>query len=183
MNTAARTNSADGAVPHCDHTSVGVLIHSGQGLLMFERATPPWGIAPVAGHIDEHGGPEQAAVAETREEVGLDITRLQLVHTQWRPNSCRRTPTGPVGHHWSVFHAEASGTLQPSPREARSPRWMTPEALHQAARRTAAYAGGELRREDWEQMPGLEPVWCGILNALGLITLAQADLARIEAVR
>ncbi|MFE7485013.1 NUDIX hydrolase [Streptomyces sp. NPDC057552] len=183
MNPSTRPHGPDEPVPSCDHTSVGVLVRSPRGLLMFQRARPPWGIAPVAGHIDNHGSPEQAAVTETREEVGLHITRLQLVHTQWRPNPCRRTPRGPVGHQWSVFDAEASGTLQPSPRETRSPRWMTTGALQQAAQRTAAYAAGELRREDWEQAPGLEPVWCGLLSTLELIDLGQADLARIESAR
>ncbi|EGE39592.1 NUDIX domain-containing protein [Streptomyces griseus] len=184
MNTpAAAPRDAGELVPYCDHTSVGVLVHSPDGLLMFQRATPPWGIAPVAGHIDGHGSPEQAAVTETLEEVGLHITRLQLVHTQWKPNPCRRTPRGPVGHQWSVFDAEASGDLRPSARETRSPRWMTTDTLQQAAQRTAAYAAGELRREDWEQTPGLEPVWCGLLSTLGLIRLEQADRARIQSAR
>ncbi|MFJ9871001.1 hypothetical protein [Streptomyces sp. NPDC101165] len=37
----------------CDHTSVGVLISSPSGLLVFDRVTPPAGLAPVAGHVDQ----------------------------------------------------------------------------------------------------------------------------------
>ncbi|WP_329537117.1 NUDIX domain-containing protein (plasmid) [Streptomyces sp. NBC_01450] len=107
----------------CDHTSVGVLISSPSGLLVFDRVTPPAGLAPVAGHVDQHGGPEQAARDEVTEEAGLTVTRLHLLLDQWRPNRCRRTPTGPVGHHWWIFQAEASRSLRPSAREVRG--WAT----------------------------------------------------------
>ncbi|WP_328919779.1 NUDIX hydrolase [Streptomyces sp. NBC_01550] len=166
----------------CDHTSVGILVSSPSGLLVFERATPPAGIAPVAGHVDQHGGPKQAARDEVTEEVGLTVTHLQLLLDQWRPNHCRRTPTGPVGHHWWVFQAEVSGSLCPSPREVRAPRWIHPDELQQHALRTAAYADGHLSQEQFEREPGLEPVWCRFLHDLGLVTLPSVDLDRIDAV-
>lgn len=166
----------------CDHTSIGVLISSPSGLLVFERATPPAGIAPVAGHVDQHGGPEQAAHDEVTEEVGLTVTHLHPLLDQWRPNRCRRTPTGPVGHHWWIFQAEVSGSLRPSRQEVRAPQWIHPDQLQQHALRTAAYAGGHLSREQFEREPGLTPVWCRFLHALELITLPSADLDRIDAV-
>ncbi|MFE9367831.1 NUDIX hydrolase [Streptomyces sp. NPDC006978] len=166
----------------CDHESVGVLISSPSGLLVFERATPPAGIAPVAGHVDQHGGPEQAARAEVTEEVGLTVTHPHLLLDQWRPNRCRRLPNGPVGHHWWIFEVEVSGSLRPSAREVRAPRWIRPDQLQQHALRTAAYANGRLGREEFDRGPGLEPVWCRFLHDLELVTLPSDDLNRIEAV-
>ncbi|MFF9157628.1 NUDIX hydrolase [Streptomyces sp. NPDC014846] len=166
----------------CDHTSVGVLISSRRALLVFDRATPPAGVAPVAGHVSHHGGPYQAARAEVSEEVGLTVTHLHLLLNQWRPNHCRRTPTGPVGHRWWIFQAEVSGSLRPSPREVRDPRWVHPDQLHEHALRTASYADGHLSREQFERNPGLEPVWCRFLHDLELITLSSSALDRIEGV-
>ncbi|WP_255293246.1 NUDIX domain-containing protein [Streptomyces niveus] len=171
-----------GSARLCDHASVGVLISSPSGLLVFERATPPAGIAPVAGHVDEHGSPEKAAREEVTGEVGLTVTHLQLLFNQWRPNRCRRTPSGPVGHHWWIFKAEVSGSLCPSPRETRAPRWIRPDQLQQHALRTVAYANRRLNHEEFERDPGLEPVWCRFLHDLELVTLPSADLDRIEAV-
>ncbi|MFJ8969647.1 MULTISPECIES: NUDIX hydrolase [Streptomyces] len=171
-----------GVAPLCDHASVGVMISSPSGLLVFKRATPPAGMALVAGHVDEHGGPEQAARDEVTEEVGLNVTRLHLLLDQWRPNRCRRTPSGPVGHHWWIFQAEVSGSLCPSPREIRAPRWIHPDQLQQHALRTAAYANGAVNHEEFEREPGLEPVWCRFLHDLELVTLSPAALDRIEAV-
>ncbi|WP_051900481.1 NUDIX domain-containing protein [Streptomyces aureus] len=165
---------------HCDHTSVGVLISSPDGLLVFERATPPAGIAPVAGHIDHHGSPEQAAQAEAAEEVGLTVAHLHLLLETWRPNQCRRRPTGPVGHRWWVFEAQASGPLRPSPREVRTPQWIHPDQLQPYALRTATYAQGHLSRQEFEQEPGLAPVWVRFLNDLHLVTLPDEAVAQID---
>ncbi|MFD0371106.1 NUDIX domain-containing protein [Streptomyces sp. NPDC127114] len=178
----AAASAPGGDVSYCDHTSVGALISPLEGLLVFERATPPAGLAPVAGHIDQHGSPEQAARNEVAEEAGLTITRLHPLLTQWRPNHCRRDALGPVGHHWWIFEAQVSGTLRPSAREVRSPRWLHPDQLQQHALRTAAYADGRLARQDFEREPGLEPVWCHFLHGLGLITLPLNALNRIDAV-
>ncbi|WP_327268065.1 NUDIX hydrolase [Streptomyces sp. NBC_01218] len=166
----------------CDHTSVGVLIAGPTGLLLFERTTPPVGLAPVAGHIDQHGSPEQAARNEVAEEVGLTVTRLDPLLAQWRPNRCRRTATGPVGHQWWIFQAEAKGVLHPSAAEVRAPRWMRANELQHAALRTVTYSQGHLEHGEFERQPGLTPVWCHFLHALGLITLPAAALAQIDTV-
>ncbi|MET8014765.1 NUDIX hydrolase [Streptomyces sp. NPDC005271] len=166
----------------CDHASIGVLISCPDGLLVFERATLPTGIAPVAGHLDQHGSPEQAACDEVAEEVGLAVTHLHPLLEQWRPNRCRRTPTGPVGHRWWIFQAQVSGTVRPSLREVRAPRWMHPDQLQHYALRTAAYAEGSLDKAEFEQDPGLEPVWVRFLHDLQLITLPPTVLDRIDGV-
>ncbi|MET9431718.1 NUDIX hydrolase [Streptomyces sp. NPDC003036] len=179
MTTPA--NSPAG-VSYCDHTSVGVLVSGPQGLLLFERATPPAGLAPVAGHIDQHGSPQQAARNEVAEEVGLTVTHLHPLLTQWRPNRCRRTPTSTVGHQWWIFQAEVCGDLRPSAEEVRAPQWVHPDQLQHAALRTVDYATGHLTRTEFEHRPGLEPVWCHFLHALQLIALPPSALDRIDTV-
>ncbi len=176
------TPATSSAESLCDHASVGVFISSPAGLLVFERRTPPAGIALVAGHLDRHGSPEAAARAEVPEEVGLIVTHLRLLLEQWRPNRCRRTPTGPVGHHWWLFEAQVSGSIHPSAREVRAPRWIQPDQLQQYALRTAAYAEGRLSREEFKQKPGLEPVWVRFLHDLQLLTLPARTLDRIDTV-
>jgi len=168
--------------PCCDHTSVGVLISSPAGLLVFERATPPAGIAPVAGHIDQHGSPEQAARAEAAEEVGLTLTHLHLLLEERRSNRCRRPASGPVGHRWWVYQAQASGTIRPAVREVRSPRWIHPEQLQEHADRTAAYAQGQLSEAVFTARPGLAPVWLRFLSQLHLVTLPGTTLDLIDKV-
>ncbi|GAA3388849.1 NUDIX hydrolase [Streptomyces roseoviridis] len=179
--TPAQASPRLGETP-CDHTSVGVLISGPAGLLLFERMTPPVGLAPVAGHVDQHGSPEQAARNEVSEEIGLTVTRLHPLLAQWRPNRCRRTATEPVGHQWWIFQAEAEGALRPSAAEVRAPRWMRPDELQCAALRTVTYAEGHVSGEEFERLPGLTPVWCHFLHALRLITLPAAALAQVDTV-
>ncbi|MBO4269181.1 NUDIX hydrolase [Microbispora hainanensis] len=164
----------------CDRTSVGVLISSPAGLLMFERGTPPPGIAPVAGHIDQHGSPEQAAIAEVAEEVGMAVTHLDLLLTAWRLNRCRRSISGEVGHRWWIYQAQTTGPLRPSAREVRAPRWIHPDQLQRYAQRTAAYATGHISEPEFREQPGLTPVWARFLHDLRLLTLPYDVLAQID---
>ncbi|WP_406315327.1 NUDIX hydrolase [Streptosporangium sp. NBC_01639] len=177
------TQPLSDAVPApCDHTSVGVLISSTVGLLVFERATSPVGIAPVAGHIDAHGGPEQAAMNEVTEEVGLTVTRLHLLHEGWRTNRCRRPTDGTVGHQWTIFEAQTFGQLHPSAHEVRAPRWLHPDEVQQYAQRTAAFAAGQVTAAEFEARPGLEPVWVRFLHDLQLVTMPGEALDQIDEV-
>jgi 8-oxo-dGTP pyrophosphatase MutT (NUDIX family) len=176
------TGSGGSRTKHCDHAAVGVLISSPAGLLVFERARPPAGIAPVAGHVDQHGGPEQAARAEVAEEVGLTVTSLHLLTTAWRPNRCRRPTSDRVGHYWSIYRAQVSGQIRPSAQEVRSPRWLHPDQLQQHAHRTAAYAEGRLKEDQFTAEPGLEPVWVRFLHELQLVSLPDDTLSLIDKV-
>lgn len=180
MTTSQPTGTSESKMKLCDHTSVGVLISSPAGLLVFERALPPVGIAPVAGHVDQHGGPERAARAEVAEEVGLTVTSLQLLINAWRPNQCRRLTNGRVGHHWSIYKAEVTGQIRPSASEVRVPRWLLPDQLQQYAHRTVNYAEGRLSEEQFTAQPGLEPVWTRFLHELGLVALPEDALGLIE---
>ena len=81
----------------CDHKSVGILVMRDGKLLLIERKKPPFGFAPPAGHIDEHGGFEEAAINELKEEVGLDVLSLKLAAEGRKENPCRR---GSAWHYW-----------------------------------------------------------------------------------
>ncbi|QOV47767.1 NUDIX hydrolase [Streptomyces chromofuscus] len=182
MTALPASTGHDSGTPCCDHTSVGVLLASPAGLLVFERATPPAGIAPVAGHVDQHGSPEQAARTEVAEEVGLTVTHLHLLLSQWRPNRCCRPSDDTVGHRWWIYQAQASGPIRPSAREVRAPRWIHPDQLQHHARRTVAYAEGHLSKEEFTNQPGLAPVWVRFLHELQLVTLDDDTLNLIDAV-
>jgi 8-oxo-dGTP pyrophosphatase MutT (NUDIX family) len=166
----------------CDNTSVGILItDSSRRLLVFDRATPPWGVAGPAGHVDDHGNPEQAAAAEVLEEVGLHVVSLELLTRRWRGNRCDRL-AGPhgVGHEWWIYQARVDGALAPSRRETRNARWLTPGQLQALTVRTLAYAGGRLPESEWWAGPGIEPAWVLWLSLAGLITATREDLAAVD---
>ncbi|MFI6129179.1 NUDIX hydrolase [Micromonospora sp. NPDC051141] len=167
----------------CDNTSVGVLIADPAGrLLLLRRATPPVGVAPVAGHVDDHGTPADAARQEVAEEVGLTVRRLDLVAEGWRPNACRR-PAGPrgTGHHWFLYRAVVAGTVRPDPAAAREVRWHTPDEVQHLVRRTVAYANGHVTAELFADAPGIEPVWVRFLHDLALADAPAGDLAAVDA--
>ncbi|NKQ54564.1 NUDIX hydrolase [Amycolatopsis sp. K13G38] len=182
MTAPPPTSSHGSGTKYCDHAAVGVLISSPDGLLVFERARPPAGIAPVAGHVDQHGGPEQAARIEVAEEVGLTVTSLDLLLTAWRPNHCRRPTSDHVGHQWWIYRAQTSGPIRPSAQEVRAPRWLHQDQLQQYAHRTAAYAEGQLSEEQFTAKPGLEPVWVRFLHELQLVRLPDDILSLIDKV-
>lgn len=166
----------------CDRYSVGVLIVQDDHLLMFERATPTVGVAPVAGHVDDHGLPADAARAEVFEEVGLTVTSLSFVTSGWRPNRCRRqVPAGNVpGHYWTVFRAEVSGALTPSLRETRNASWLDRSEIQLLAARTVSYAYGAINETEFAAAPGLEPVWLEWLYEAGIVEVTDDALARVD---
>lgn len=163
----------------CDNTSVGVIVTDDIGrYLMFKRATPPVGIAPVAGHVDDHGTYDDAARAEVREEVGLTVVSLQLRAVRWRANVCRRRhgPIGP-GHNWNVYTAVVAGDLAPDEREALDARWYTSGMVRALVNRTVDYADGRLTAEQFAADPGIEPVWVEFLHDAGVIHVSPDELA------
>lgn len=165
----------------CDNASVGVLIERAGRWLVFDRATPPVGIAPVAGHVfDEHDGYADAAHAEVSEEIGLTVESLELLTGGWLPNRCRRAAgSRGYGHQWQVFQAQVSGELDPSTREVSNVRWLDCGELQQAADRAAAYAAGNVSEPQWRAQPGLEPVWAWWLTEIGLVHLDKVELERL----
>lgn len=158
----------------CDNLSVGVVIRSPEGNhALLKRAKFPIGMAPVAGHIDEHGGPEIAAINEAWEEVGLTIAPDDLVVTAIKDrrvnNTCRRT--GGDHHVWTVYEAARfSGDINPDPDETKGAEWYTPEQVQAFADRTKAFLAGEINPNDWEENPGLEDVWLAFYVELGYVS-------------
>jgi 8-oxo-dGTP pyrophosphatase MutT (NUDIX family) len=163
----------------CCGEVVGVLIADGQGrLLMFARQQPPPGVAPVAGHVGEHGGFEAAARAEVEEEVGLTVVRLDEVARGWRSTWCRR---GSDGHMWRIYRADVTGEVVLKSDEAANAGWYIPGEVQLLADRTVAHAYGRLSAAEFATHPGLEPVWVSWLADLGHIVMPAADLAAVAA--
>src|SRR5215207_2812720 len=82
-------------VPMCDNRSVGVVVRNTAGMLaLLTRRKFPIGIAPPAGHVDDHGNSEQAAIEEVSEEIGVTLALSGLKRTTIAnrrvENVCRR---------------------------------------------------------------------------------------------
>ncbi len=158
----------------CDHTSVGVILTDDQNrVLLILRAKFPSGYAAPAGHVDNHGALEQTAVGEDREEVGFDIPLSDLWKTKIANKRvdlpCRR-PGGNY-HDWTVYEIEKySGRLDPDERETKGANWHTREQVQELAERTRQYQAGAIGEAEWQQDPGLEPVWLLHFVELGYVT-------------
>src|SRR5690606_35085318 len=110
--------------------------------------------------------------------------RPTTVRDEWIPTWCRRRlPDGAAehGHRWTVYEVSAAGELAPDSRETRGAAWYSPAEVEALAERTAAYAAGSLPEEQWVAHPGLEPVWCLLLEHMGYLSdvLTPLDLAAI----
>lgn len=148
-----------GSTTPCDHTSVGAVILDRKGnILMFERGTPPWGIAGPSGHCDGDTY-EQALRKEVSEEVGLQVTSARLIATFQIKKACRRAFATTPYHDWQFFVAEVTGEIHASVRETRNVRWYSPEEIEQLIGRTEQYLWGMLSEEEWKQNPGLDLSW------------------------
>ncbi|MBL1115264.1 NUDIX domain-containing protein [Streptomyces sp. 110] len=169
----------------CDRKCAGTLIPHPEHpdwFLMFERNTPPVGLAFPTGHIDTHGSPVETARIEPQEEVGVDPTGLREVLSLWLPNRCRRQPgPAPYGHQWTVFQADGfTGDPKESDREAKNMRWVNQEMFATHTRRTTHHAYGDVSAEDFAECPGLEPAWCRLLHEMGMLALTQQELEAVE---
>ena len=141
----------------CDNTSVGMIIRKDGKLLLIERKKPPYGFAPPAGHVDDHGSYEQAAKDEVEEEVGLNVKNLRLIAEGKRENYCRRK--GGTWHYWKLYEAEVEGELKRSEDETKQAGWYLPEQVEELTRRTEKYLADEISEEEWRGNPGLETTW------------------------
>ena len=151
----------------CDHKSVGILVWRRGRLLLIERRRPPFGIAPPAGHVDEHVSYELAARAELREEVGLQARRLSLLGEGHKDNPCRRP--GGTWHYWKIFEADAQGRVRRSHEETVSVTWYSVPELQALHARTQSYAQADVSDMQWRNNPGLEPVWADWFCELGIL--------------
>lgn len=157
----------------CDNKSVGIIVRNAEGeIAILKRARFPFGYSPVAGHVDDHGSVEQAAVDETLEEIGLtvqvsDLQPTAIAGTRFN-NHCRRR--GGTFHDWWVFIVDHySGEILPSPDETQGAAWYSVEDIQRLAERTRDYQAQMIEQQDWEADPGLEQIWVTMFEQLGII--------------
>jgi 8-oxo-dGTP pyrophosphatase MutT (NUDIX family) len=147
-------------------------------ILLIERARPPWGWAPIAGHVDEEvskmGEPlwEAAARREVQEEVGITLKGMRRVREGRKENKCRRE--GGDWHDWVIFEAESTELVSVKEDEVKGYKWASKEEIQKLAERTEEWLDGEITDQDWRENPGLELVWKGWLEDLG-ITRGQVN--------
>jgi len=153
--------------PHCDHSSVGVLVWRDARLLLIERKREPFGFAPPAGHVDDHGSFEDAARAELFEETGLEAGEIELIAQGYRENRCRR-PRG-YWHYWKIYRAEFAGEVNTSEDEVVSHRWCAVGELSELAAKTLRHIESGSSQAEMRADPGLEVVWVGWLAKIGLL--------------
>lgn len=152
----------------CDHTSVGILVWSEGKLLLIERVRPPFGYAPPAGHVDNHGTYLDAAIAELYEETGLRAGELTLIAEKRKNNPCRRV--GGEWHNWQVYEATShEKNVSINVKEVKTFLWCDAIKLSELANRTQMYRKHIISEAEWQQTPGLEPVWEEWLTELGII--------------
>jgi 8-oxo-dGTP pyrophosphatase MutT (NUDIX family) len=152
----------------CDHTSVGILVWSDGKLLLIERARPPHGFAPPSGHVDDHGTFLEAAIAELHEEVGLQVAKFKLIAEGRKGNPCRRV--GGDWHYWKVYEAiPLDKRIVKNPLEVKDIVWCDLVQLRELANKTRMYKLHLIEEDEWQRVPGLEPVWEEWLTELGII--------------
>lgn len=135
----------------CNHTSVGMILTNSQGqILLIDRKRFPLFFACPAGHLEEAEQPEAGAIREAREEVGFDISNLQLVLHERFENPCRRQDG--TWHEWWVYRADFTGELKGSQDETKSVGW---------------YKGEEIQALKKEGK--LEPIWQQVFEKLHII--------------
>jgi ADP-ribose pyrophosphatase YjhB (NUDIX family) len=154
-------------VQNCDNKSVGMFIWKDDELLLIERMKFPFGYAIPTGHIDDHGSFENAAIDETREEVGLKVIDLKLIYEGRRENKCRRP--GGTWHYWKLYEVETEGILKRSLDETKNAGWYTKNEICKLAERTEMYKKGEISEEEWQTFSGLEVYFCDWAKELNII--------------
>lgn len=156
-------------IPVCDNKSVGMIIKNGENILLIERKKFPFGFAPPAGHVDDKGSFENAAKEETEEEVGLTPRNVELILEGRKENPCRRE--GGTWHYWKIYQFEADGEIKRSEDETKQAGWFSVDQIKSLVQRTKSYLAGEILEEEWQQSPGLEPVWVEWFKELKIINL------------
>lgn len=105
------------------HYSVGALIKKGDKYLLIDRATPPWGFAGPAGHVDEGEDTTEALKREIKEETGLKVENCKLLFEEeldW--NWCR---VGTQVHYWYLYECSVTGNVKRDTRETKSIGWYS----------------------------------------------------------
>jgi len=152
----------------CDNKSIGMLVWKNEKLLLIERARPPFGFAPPAGHVDDFGSFEEAAKQELKEEVGLDAMDIKLIGEGRKENQCRRK--GGSWHYWKIYKVIADGVVERSMNETKQAGFYTKDDISKLAERTKQYVTGDIDEEEWKDNPGIEPVWAEWLEELVVLS-------------
>ena len=150
----------------CDHKSVGMIIRRNGKFLLLERRKPPFGFAPPAGHLDGDVY-ENSAARETFEEVGLRTTKIKLITEGRKNNRCRREDG--EWHYWKIYELETVGEILRSEDETKQAGWFDIDQIKEMAEKTKRYLLGIIPEEQWQQAPGLEPVWLEWFEELGIL--------------
>ena len=102
-----------------------------------------------------------------QEEVGLDTVSLKLLIEGKKDNVCSRQDGG--WHNWKIYQMETAGDIKRSETETKQAGFYDKRSLLALAQKTEQYWRGEIKREDWETSPGLEPAWYEWLKELKII--------------
>jgi len=144
-----------------------MLVWRAEDLLLIERKKAPAGFAPPAGHVDDDSSFEEAAKRELREEVGLDAQGIKLLIEGRKENLCRREDG--KWHYWKIYQVKTSGEIKRNIDETKQVNFYTKNDLLSLAGKTRKYLYGDTKQDDWEESPGLEPVWYEWLTELKII--------------
>lgn len=113
------------------HVTASALVVGRRGVVLHLHKRLGLWLQP-GGHIDDGEHPADAAVRESREELGMKVTHPPdgplLIHLDVHP--------GPRGHrHFDVRYVLFAGDEDPRPGEGESPyaRWFTPEEAYDVA--------------------------------------------------
>lgn len=151
----------------CDNKSVGMIVWRNDNLLLIERKRVPFGFAPPAGHVDGDVSFEMAAERELKEEVGLEMKDIFLLTEGRKDNPCRRE--GGNWHYWKIYKINADGEIKKSEDEVKQANFYKKDDLLALGYKTERYLRGDISMKDWENSPGLEPVWYEWLKELKII--------------
>jgi len=164
----------------CDNKSVGVIIKDRSKFAVIKRKNYPVAYAFVAGHLDGMT-PEEAAKTEAQEESNITVHALKEVLHERFENPCKRT--GGSWHEWYVFDAaDWSGNLKAG-SDAKEARWISHDELYTLAERTHSFSEKfnipfskistltekVVGDSEWQESPGLEPVWVVLLERIGIL--------------
>ena len=157
----------------CDHTTVGVVVRNQEGeILMVERRHPPYGWAPLTGHVDKnididgYALWEDAAQSTVQDMIGAAPTGIRPLGRGRRENECSRE--GGDWHEWVVFEAIVEGDLNVDPELVLNWKWAGAGELDEMQRRTEAWHRVEFGSERWREEPGLDPTWYWFFRDLGI---------------
>lgn len=119
MKFVPKTSTKDGKTIH--YSAGAIIVNDKNEVLLIDRATPPFGLAGIAGHVDEGEEPERAVVREVEEEIGLKLRKPELLceeFVDW--NWCGG---GITGHHWHLYTGVVEGKPTIQQDEVKSANW------------------------------------------------------------